>query len=760
MRWEVRIMRSKSSFFDAFTYRNVLARHWFITPAYAVVMTFQMMQYLSRSNWQYHPDSGLLFLLRSALSECPVICAGACIITAMLLYRWLFNTRYTAFITSLPIRREVVFFSQAAAGLTLLTAGNLLAILAAAAVGAGTVTLRGIIYWMVILTLLTVSFFGFSSFCSLLTGSILILPVLYTILLYAAVALEASVRLVSQFLVFGLTGQHRLFTALSPVYHLGLNSSLLVESLWQPDEAGYGREVLSAFHAWPLLFAYAAAGILFFAAAGALLRRRRMENSGAAVAVPWLRDAFCWGAALAGSFTLGYFTLRLVFGYSGYNSVGGDLPRALLLLLVMMVGAFIGWFGARGLLRKSVRVFNGGWKGFAVFAALLAAFVLGMETDVSGLERAVPGTEDVGSVRLYAPYSNVYETQLREPENIAAAIELHRSIIGHKALFERMPVYGYSWNSGTLEIVYCDHEGKVLFSRAYAAANGPMAWSSAGNAYATDGSAWGSGNPDLGALEDLMNCREAVAQRLTPDQFPPSAYTAANGYAYLTEDGYSVFHTELDGAQVWELYQNCVIPDSFDSTLGQVRLVPAEAPDGPIRQVNIGLTFTKRGEEPGDILYEGIYLIVPEDAKRTNAWLAAQGMPLAGGVPDTEEPPAASTYDLPKLDGLAGLLERIYLEYDPTAAGTVVSARWTRSLLDWYAAAGADPSAVREAAGLFARRYVITESFLGSLQKLRSAGLQLVDGRSGLVRDYRFARLGAEEVNTLFNAVKEGFDEA
>ena len=32
-------MRSKSSFFDRNVYRNVLARQWYIAPAYAVVMT-------------------------------------------------------------------------------------------------------------------------------------------------------------------------------------------------------------------------------------------------------------------------------------------------------------------------------------------------------------------------------------------------------------------------------------------------------------------------------------------------------------------------------------------------------------------------------------------------------------------------------------------------------------------------------------------------------------------------------------------------
>ena len=62
-------MRSKSSFFNGIVYRNVLRRHWFIAPAYAVVMTYRLMVYLSRGNWQFYNGSGLVALLRTALGQ-------------------------------------------------------------------------------------------------------------------------------------------------------------------------------------------------------------------------------------------------------------------------------------------------------------------------------------------------------------------------------------------------------------------------------------------------------------------------------------------------------------------------------------------------------------------------------------------------------------------------------------------------------------------------------------------------------------------
>ena len=747
-------MRSKSSFFNGTVYRSALRQQWYIAPAYAVVITYRLMVSLN-VNWQYYSGSRLVALLRTTLGQCPVVCAGASVLTAMLIFRWLFNTRHAAFVSAMPIRRESVFLSQTAAGFTLLTAGNLFSILFAAALGVkGGFGFAGFAFWIAVMTLLTVFFFGFASFCALLTGSILILPALFTVLLYSAVALEASARLTAQFLVFGLTGQRWLFTILSPVYFLRTISDRAVETQWVLDEFGQGGEVLVAFRAWGVLLVYALAGLAFFALALALLRRRKLERAGAIVAVDWLRSAFCAGAALAGAFTLGYFTLRLVFGYTGYIAVGGTFSRSMLLLLVMVFGAFLGWFGARGLMHKSIRVFGGGWKGFGVFAALLAVFVLSLETDVLGVERHLPKGDDVGYVTVFTTYGSMDVVELHERENIEAAIELQKSIVSHKALFERTPIYGYNW-SGTLEINYYGHDGKLLFNRAYASPNGVMAWSSSGNARTTDGNAWGSENPDLPALEALVNCREAVDHRLTLHDFTPSAYTAANGYAYVLTDGINTFNLDLDGAQVWELYHDCVLPDSKDSTLGEVRLLPTADRDEPRTMVNLNLFFTKHGPTENDVTYDSIFLVVPADAARTNAWLSEHGMPLPGENATPEEPAATSTYEVPALTGLAGQLEKIYLEYDPTAAGTVVSVRWVRSMLEWYAERK-DPAAAREAAAQFARRYVITEGYLGSLHRLRTAGEQLVSGELGLVRDYRLNGMDAAAVRELFDAIEEG----
>ena len=744
-------MRSRNSWFDRAVSVNALSRFWPVGVGYAVAMVFRLLQYIRADMW-YYGARGTALLLRLALTHCTVLCAGGAVITAMLVYGWMFFPRHTAFMTALPVRREALFLSDMAAGFTLLTAGNVLSILLAALLGAlSRAGAEGVFLWLAIMTLQTVLFFGFASFCATLTGSIVILPVVYTVLLYSSVALEASARLIVQYLVFGLTGQRRLFSVLSPVYYLPLTADRFILTEWVTDTYGAGTSVYAGFTGWPVLLSYAAAGILFALAALALQRRRVMERAGDVLAVRPLRGVFCWCSALAGAFTFGFIALRLIFAYTGYGSVGGTFPGAAVLLTIMLLGAFIGWFGARGLMRKSFRVFDGSWGGFTLFCAILAALVLGTEADLFGLERSIPAAEDVACVQIIDSYGSAPMTELYEPESIEAAIELHKSIVSHKAVYERSRSFGNYY--GTLEISYYDASGSLLLARSYAAPESALAWTSAGNAFATDGRAWGGENPDLPALEELLNCREAVERRINTRSIPASAYTAGGGYAFIMDSPDSQSSIMLTGAEAWELYRDCILPDAKDSTLGQIRLRPASESEEKRPHVSVNVYFNQQW---GDIMdYDSISLPVPEDAERTRAWLAAHGLPL----PETEQadPPVTATYELPALEGLSALLEKVYLEYDPTAAGTVVSVRWTRSMLDWYAD-GQDAGSARAAAEVFARRYTVTESFLASLARLRAAGDQLVSGQLGLVRDYAPGTWTEETVNTLFDAILEGLE--
>ena len=774
-------MRSRNSWFNANIYRNALRRFWPVGAGYALVWLYRLIQFSPRQNeniygtMQYH-------LLRMTLASGISLCAVGAVILVMAMFAWLFFTRRAAFAAALPVRREALFLSNLAAGFTLLEAAHAAAIILALLMGSYTgLEFAGAAQWFLIVTLLSVLFLGLASLCAVLTGNIAALPGLYAVALYAAVALESSLRWISQYLVFGITNQGWRFTALSPIYYFGWSADNHFRMTWVPDPyTGAGTFLYGGFSAWGLLCTYAAAGAVFLLMALWLLRRRKMECAGDVMAFRGLSGVFCLGAALACTLTAGLVTLRAVFAYDGYSSIGGDLPHVMILLLVMLLGGFAGWFGARMLMRKSFRVFDGGWVGFGAFALAAALVLLSVEFDLTGTERRVPKAERVGSVEIYDMSSSYNYARLTESENIAAAITLHEHIIENKALFEADQTGGYA-GGGMLELWYYDRDGKAIEHRVYPAPAGGMAWASNGDAYYTYASygdawystygdayaswgdayardVWGSTNPVLPELEALLNCGEAVAARLYPQTIPASAVSMDYGYVYWNNDTGESGSLDLSAAESWELYHDCFLPDAEDSSLGRVRLRPAEFNEQWGGTVYVGFTF--REWNGGENRWDGIGMGIPADAVRTNAWLSARGVAIHDIEPGVAEaePAAATVYELPPLEGLSALLEKVYLEYDPSAAGAMTSVRWARSLLEWYSASALDGDAARDAAEIFARRYVVTSSFQGGLAKLRTAGQQLVSGELGLVRDYTPGTWSGQDVDSLFDAIQAGLD--
>ena len=794
-------MKSGTSSLNGKLYINALSRFWPAGLAYTAVWVYSLLQPMPGA-MQYAAYTDEAALLRIALNQGGTLCFLGAAGMAICVFCWLYFPRQTAFMTALPARREAVFLSHAAAGFSLLEAGNVLTVLLGALLGRfHGIEAKSVLEFLLIVTLLTVFFFGFACFCATLTGSVVILPAVYAVLLYAAVALEASLRRIAQFLIFGLSGQRWKLTILSPVYYLRSTANTMVDTIWVPDPQWGGRMGLLQFNGWPVVIGYACAGVAFAALAVALLRSRAMESAGDVVAVPALRGAFRWCAAFAGALSMGLMALQMVFGYTGLYCVTGNFLNVLLLLFLMLLGAFLGWFGAQGLLRKTLKVFDRGWGGFAAVCAVVCVLTIGCEMDLTGTEKKLPDPEKVSRVELFDSMVGGPTLSLAEPENVAAAVEMQKTIVENKEFFEARGT-GYA-NGGVLTIRYYDENDRVIMTRGYAAHYGPMAWSSSGNAWVTAGSAavswgnsepaiidgfasWGDGyvsygdirasaaksatdgdviwvpcgslNPALPMLERLFNSREAVAQRLTTGGTPPAAAsTAQHAFAYWCSDYMVQESMDIEPAEAWELYHDCVLPDAEDSSLGCIVLCPSWSwwEDG----VAVDLNFTFARQTVDNYDYASVCLRVPPDAVRTNNWLISHGMDIPGReirLGETDRSSAqGSLNSVPEDQGLSELLDKVCDEYEPSAAGMVVSVRWTRMLLDWYSSVGEDREIALTAAESFARDRVLTGGAMAeSLEKLRSAGLQLASGELGLVRDRSGRTWSAETVNTFFDALE------
>ena len=794
-------MQSRTSFFDSRIYRNVLSRFWLLGLGCALLWVFTIFSGMDVNNIYYNETAGVQ-LLRSGVRGGAMLCMFTGAAVAAAVYGWMFFTGSTAFTTALPVRREAVFGSDMAAGFTLLEGGCIAATAAVGILGGlNGAAAADVFRFLGVVTLLNIFYFGFASVCACLTGNILILPAVYAVLLYAAVALEASLRALAHFLIFGLTGSGWKLTALSPSYHLRLYADNMILTDWQTlvgNGGWYGvqRVTLVSFTGWPLLLGYAAAGLVFAGLAVVLVRRRTMESAGAVVAIPSLRKIFPWGAALAGALTMGLMALKVVFNSAEYLSRSGSFHQVCALLGFMLLGVFLGWFGAQGLLRRTPRVFDRSWGGFALACAVTAALVLGCEADLLGVERAQVDLSKVGYVEIFDSYAaEAGNIRFREPENLAAALALQKKIVANKSVYENAKSAGY-YGNGALSINWYDKEGSLLQSRMYAAPGGAAAWASCGDAYvfyASDGNAYasngdayasygdayasygdayasfgdawtvyvsdgtvpcGSGNPALPDLQDLMNTPEAIAQRLKPMSVPASAGTTYGGYYYRMSEYVTLENCEFSSWEAWELYSQCVLPDAADGNLGWVQICPAKSTYDRAKAC-LGITFSQGYGD--NATFDGVSLLITPAAERTCAWLAERGLYIPGWEPPQSQTPAETEYAAPP-EGLAALLENVKLNFDPDAAGTVVAMRWTRSLLEWYDRSGEDVFAVYEDAKAYAWMYSTDGDTLPrKLDRLRTAGLQLVSGSLGLVRDRSGgSRWSEDTVNDLFDAIRAG----
>jgi len=356
-----------------------------------------------------------------------------------------------------------------------------------------------------------------------------------------------------------------------------------------------------------------------------------MESAGEVVAVPALRPVFRWCMAAALALTTGLLTLDSGFGFTGYSSANSSFHRTVILLLLMLLGSFLGWFGAEMLLRKTLRVFDRRWGGWALLGAAITALVLGCRLDVLGIARRMPDADGVGHAVIRCYYSNVMDTEYWEQENIEAVQALHRKVLEERDAFTYDDPSGGA--GGSLGIDYYDTEGKLILRREYAAPAGELAWTSSGNAYywTTYGNAfqstlWGSANPCLADLERLVNVPEAVAQRLTSNNLNISRETAQNSTVFVTApNGGMMAILELDSAETWDLYRNVVLPDSRESSLGNKRLLPDPNGEDPTGQILIYMNFSNQATS-WDSFWQLFSVNGTADARRLNAWLEDHGI--------------------------------------------------------------------------------------------------------------------------------------
>ena len=601
-------MKSKTSFFNSTLFLNLLKRCWPIFAGYFIVWLIILPVSLANTlsyNTAVMADKFDLFALATAAGR-QILSAGLYggvimsgifgVLVAMAAFGYLYNARSVSMMCSLPIKREGVFLSVFISGLSTMLLINIVVFLAAllieAAYGLIPLGTGYLLQWLAMVCMTNLFFFGFAALCASFTGNIFTLPLVYVVLNFTAYVVEFLVKTVMSLFIYGISmdNNYTFLTLSSPVYLF--MQTYVADSIVQTGET---FEVVGRYYnGWLALGIYAMVGIVFAILAMLIIKRRRMEAAGDVVALKPLKPIFKYCLSVGCALVLGIIIFETAF--NSPTAIYG-VRGMLFMLLFMLFGAFIGYFAAEMLMKKTLRVFSGrNWIGLGVTSLIITALMLCGEYDVFGIEKKLPDADDIKGVSIMCSGENVV---FEESDNIKAAIELQRGIIEHK---DENEVFTGNMEAFTnyVSFVYTYENGKTL-SRDY--------------------TLYQDANDDIFTLNTLMNVKEAVDYRKSVE-VPVSVNTIADAYVSyfdITEKAYRDF--ELSPEQAYTLYTECILPDIDDGTLGKIWLVQTADYYSGVYDCTINFSVEQR---LSDNNYKGdyFYTTLTATSERTKKWIS------------------------------------------------------------------------------------------------------------------------------------------
>ena len=588
-------MKSKISLFNAGVSKNLLRRCWPLWTSYLAMLIFALP--LNIYNGRYYLDGIYTVDLNADVLNSGMVMLylsmAVGLLAAMAMFSYLYNSRSCGMMAALPVRRETMFVTAYLTGLMPLVISDVLVMLVTAAftVGSGIVGFKYLLVWLAMAVMANVAFYSFAVFCAMLTGSAVILPVVYVVLNLAVWVAENCVRYLLDEFVYGMSVQSNFFDWLSPIVKLAKSVSVFYPA---NADGSTGAVWVSGLGT---LAAYCAAGLLLAGLALLLYRRRNMETATDAVAIPVLKPVFKYCMAIG---------CAVVFAWAAYDLFFGRAFRGFAVAVVitglMFAGAFIGYFAAEMLMQKTVKVFTGKWRGYVIVCCLLTVLTMCFELDVFGYERKVPELEQVEQV--YLDDRSQYCTNT---ENIQQIMDMHRQIIAHKTQND------YAEDSQRVSIVYVLKNGR-----------------SETRVYSVDFGAQAQQNPDSDILyyQRMINLQELIDQRAETSIPVKSENISRFSVDCYNVDEYGAYQSDyitLDTRQAMEFYEQCLLPDLHEGKIGRRWLVENDDYYDTVTNVSIYIELGDRSAaEEGNgkaVAQDYLSFTLCADASRCMDWI-------------------------------------------------------------------------------------------------------------------------------------------
>ena len=397
-------MKSKTSFFNVSLLHKDLVR---FAPAWALYGVFLLL--IFGGSVFSDNQSSLATSLSSAIPAFAIINLFFAMLCAQLLFGDLFQSRMCNALHALPIRRESWFATHVLAGL-LFSAIPVTVVGLIFLAALGNYWLAALL-WISALSLQFLFFFSLATFSVMLVGNRFAAVLVYTILNFIAIVALWLFTFLYQPYLYGFIFDKNRLLQFFPV-------SWMIHYDWFASIGTTHRIIIG--DGWGYLGICALVGIGLLTAALLLYRKRALEKAG----------DFIVYKSTSPIFTVLYtFCAGTTFYLFSRSFVGNSQ------FIFLLLGLVIGYFTARMLLDRTIRVFRA--KAFARLGILIAVFVLTLLLtilDPLGITSWVPREAEVQSVSLgFGEYDFIYYEgdAVSNKDLIRQVISIHQHAVAH-----------------------------------------------------------------------------------------------------------------------------------------------------------------------------------------------------------------------------------------------------------------------------------------------------------------------------------------
>ncbi len=635
-------MPSKTSYFSPIIYKKNLSRFYLLAILYTIAvcialpMSLHVMLDRMQTNftsayysdvldkYSYLMEYSVEAIYTSSYAMGYISFFGA-IAAAMAVFSYLYRSSSANMIASLPIRREAVFISSIASIFTVVILANALACLLAFAVTLphGLTLGKWIMDWFLISIMQFTLFFGIAAFCAVITGSIVMLPLIYGVVNFVSIGLVGTITTCMNGVLFGVQiNIPEIAEYLSPA------SILLGRSQHYSFKPGILNPTYADYEytSWGYLIAFFIAGLIIMAIALVLIRRRHMETAGDVISFKILRYVFKIIFTLCSAYIGALIFFSIFFSYDAQEYTH-------ILVATIAVFGFIGYIISDMIVNKRSKIVARKVLPVALASAVLTSgFIMLTDMDVFGLEKYVPETSEVKSVRFYVSGRTTMNGAVFNSEDTAiieAVTNIHDSIIDNREFSENRPDSSSNW---TNEYVYIDYllENGDYINRRY--------------------EVYDIANVDTGfdIIRDFINSDAYIQYGIQniPEITTDSIDNADINYQINVDNSSgneSSYRTlDLSIEEAHELYTQCILPDIVDGNLGQSTIGVYENYDTEYYNCYISFSVSKIADlseydaeqieyildhNDGRLHYD-LSLILTQDAERTIKWIEDRGIEL------------------------------------------------------------------------------------------------------------------------------------